>query len=141
MSETQTNDVSANPVPSTNNTYTVVDGKNIPNCNLETNGKEYYLSDENTGKALGGVATIPFMFSSIGSTGFMALIFGAVALGIRYGGKEKKTTGGVIALVIFFVLCLLSMIGSIVSLRLNIKDIQESGERPCYSTKESKVIE
>ncbi len=121
--------------------YTMVDGKKIPKCNIESNGKEYYLSGENTGKILGGVTAIPFLLSAIGSTGFMALIFGSVALGIRYGGKEKKTTGGVIALVVFFVLCLISMIGTIVSMRLSIRDIEESGERPCYSTKESEVIE
>ena len=121
--------------------YTVVDGKNIPNCNGDTNGKEFYLSKEKSDKIFGGLASIPFLLSSIGSTSLMAIIFGAVALGIRYGGKEKKTTGAVIALVIFFALCLISNIASIVSMRLSIKNIQESGERPCYSTKDNKVVE
>ncbi len=121
--------------------YTMVDGKKVPNCNVTTNNKEYYISDENAGKLIGGIALIPFLLSSIGATGLMAIIFGAVALGIRFGGKEKKTTGGVIALVVFFVLCLISMIGSIVSMRLNVKAIEESGENPCYSKKQKKIIE
>jgi hypothetical protein len=152
MSETQTtnefgnpllstNDASDNPVPSTDNTTTMINGINMPNCNSSTNGKEYYISPEKSGKLLGGVLSIPFLLSSIGSTSFMAMIFGLVALGIRYGGKEKKTTTTVIVLVIFFVLCLLSTIGSIISMRMNIKKIEDSGERPCYSTKENKVIE
>jgi hypothetical protein len=33
------------------------------------------------------------------------------------------------------------MIGSIISMRKNIKDIQLKGERPCYSDKQKKVIE
>jgi hypothetical protein len=136
-----TNDASGNPVPTTDNTTTMVNGINMPNCNSSTNGKEYYLSPEKSGKLLGGILSIPFLLSSIGSTSFMAMIFGLVALGIRYGGKEKKSTNAVIVLVIFFVLCLLSMIGSIISMRMNIKKIQVEGERPCYSEKEKKVIE
>ena len=94
--------------------YTMIDGKKIYNCNVDNNGNEYYISNENANEVVGGIVMLPFILSSIGSTAFMAMIFGAVALGIRYGGKEKKTTGAVIALVVFFVLCLISMIGSIV---------------------------
>ena len=121
--------------------YTMIDGKKIYNCNVDNNGNEYYISNENANEVVGGIVMLPFLLSAIGSTAFMAMIFGAVALGIRYGGKEKKTTGGVIALVVFFVLCLISMIGSIVSMRLNLKTIEESGENPCYSKKQKKIIE
>jgi hypothetical protein len=123
--------------------YTPVNSNNEPICNMNSNGSEYYLSSEKSGKILKNAASIPFLFSSIGSTSFMALIFGAIALGIRYGGKEKKATGVVITLVVFFVLFLISMTTSIVIMRLNVKSITDTsqGERPCYSTKENKVIE
>ncbi len=121
--------------------YIDSNGKRIPYCNATANGQEYYLSNENAGKAIGGVVSIPFLLSSIGCTSLMAIIFGSIALGIRYGGKDKKTTGGVIALVVFFFLCLLSMIGSVISMRKNIDEIKNTGERPCYSKKNLKVIE
>ena len=121
--------------------YTDFNGRKMYYCNSTANGQEYYLSNEDTGKVIGGALSIPLLLSSIGITGVMSIIFGVVALGIRYGGKDKKTNGGIIALVIFFFLCLISMTGSIVSMRININTIKKSGKRPCYSTKESIVIE
>jgi hypothetical protein len=112
-----------------------------PLCNSSANGKEYYIPVEQMGGVVGNAVSIPFLISSISTTSCIAIIFGAIALGIKYGSKEKKTSGGVITLVIFFFICLLSMIGSIVKMILNIKDIKNSGQRPCYSEKEKKVIE
>ena len=137
----QTNDASNNPVPSSDDTYTDADGNKIQKCNANSNGQEYYISDANAGKIIGGVISIPFTMSSIGCTSVLAIIFGSIALGIRYGGKDKKTTGGVIALLVFFFLCLISMISSIFTMRRNVNEIKKSGERPCYSTKEKKVVE
>ena len=148
--ETEYNDASANYVTSNpaplpvidDNMYTDENGNKIPKCNINTNGQEYYVSANTVGRAIGGIFSIPFFMSSIGTTSLLAIIFGSIALGIRYGGKDKKITGGVIALVIFFFLCLSSMTGSIISMRKNIKEIQESrGDRPCYSNTENKVIE
>jgi hypothetical protein len=118
--------------------YTNTSGKKIHYCNLlANNNKEYYVSPKNRGKSFENAIFKPYYIGTISVTALMSIIFGSIALGIRYGGKDKKITGGVIALLVFFFLCLLSMIGSIFyySTRNN------GYERPCYSEKEKKVFE
>jgi hypothetical protein len=143
--ETEYNDASSNPAPLPvidDNMYTDASGNKIPLCNQNTNGQEYHFNIETAAKVTGASFSIPISMSLIGSTSLMAIIFGSIALGIRYGGKDKKITGGVIALIIFFFLCLISMTASIITMKKNIKDIQETkGDRPCYSTTQNKVID
>ena len=123
------------------NDYTDVSGKRILNCNSSTGLNEYYVSADNAVNAVGGVISIPFLISSVTSTGLTAIIFGCVALGLKYTGTNKPTSGGIIFLVIMFFLCFLSMIGSIIQMILTVNKIKNTGERPCYSTKQNKVIE
>ena len=120
--------------------YTDESGKKMHYCNFYVDDKEYYAPPgEKFGQALGTAIFFPYFVGAIATTGLLSIIFGSIALGIRYGGKDKKTTGGVIALVIFFFLCLASMTYSIISMKMNLDELKE-GERPCYSTKENKIL-
>jgi len=119
--------------------YTDGFGKQMHYCNTSLNGQEYY-SGVDLGRSVGTAIFFPYYIGSIATTGLISIIFGGIALGIRYGGKDKKTTGGVIALVIFFFLCLASMTFSIISLKMNLDEVNKK-ELPCYSNKENKVIE
>jgi hypothetical protein len=121
--------------------YTDTDGNKYYYCNTTSNNKEYYMSPESVGNKVGSVLSIPFLISSIISISSFVIIFGAVALSLKYGSKEKKTTTGVIIFVVLFFICLLSMISSIVSVILNINEIKDKGERPCYSKDKKQLIE
>jgi hypothetical protein len=125
----------------TDEQYTDADGNKYYYCNTSTGNDEYYMSQENAGNKLGSFFSITFLISSISIISCFVIIFGAIALALKYGSKEKKTTAGVIILVVLFFICLLSMISSIVSVVMNINEIKDKGERPCYSKDKNKLIE
>jgi hypothetical protein len=109
----------------------------IPLCNTTINNEEYY--DKNILKNVGNVISIPFLCSSMCLTLIFTIVFG---LFFKTKYSQSQFSFSSIILLLLFLCCLSSCLKYTKEIYVAKRAIStsESLVRPCYSSKNSNIV-
>ena len=113
-----------------------------PICNVTLNNEEYYDPNplKNAGNAIGGMFSLPFILSSL----IFSIIF-IICFGIFWAIQYNKNGWDVITIILLTIVicCMVMCVTNIVQFfkaKRAISNSITSGQRPCFSQKQNKLI-